>query len=160
MEAGTSAHCSPGFFSLTRLLCCHGHRGLPMRMSWGNLCAPWWTATRHKYLCHYWKKSAMDVCFKYAGVLKRVCTLPCGHVVGSVACGWRERKEKRCEWKLDVWTCQDLSLRSLRCTLHTASEAFEACHLSATAGLLNGTNKTHIHTHLHTHTHTHTHNSL
>ncbi len=63
-----------------------------------------------------------------------------------------ERKEKRCEGKLDVWTCQDLSLRSLRCILHMPGEAFEACHLSATAGLLSGANKTY-NTHLFTYTH-------
>lgn len=54
-----------------------------------------------------------------------------------------ERKEKTCEGKLDIWTCQDLSLRSLRCIVHMPSEAFEACHLSATAGLPSSTNKTH-----------------
>lgn len=108
-----------------------------MRISWGKLCA----ATRHETILPLLKK-------KWTGCASRICTgpemwvcsLPCGHVVSSVACGQREGKDKRCERKFNVRTCQDLSLRSLRYILHLPSEAFEACHLSATTGLLSSTN--------------------
>lgn len=153
MEAGTSALCSPGAIFDLSPLCLHGHTGLHMRISWGGLSWPSWAATR---FCCCWKESGLNVHLDYAQVRKceRVCTLPCGHVVSSVACGRGEKREEmwggevRC-----VWTWRDLSLRSLRCILHMPSEAFEACHLSATAGLLSSTNKTNTHTYAHKHTH-------
>lgn len=96
MEAGTSAQCSPGpFFSESNcgLLCVHGHRGLHTRISWGKLFSPWWAASQ-KFLSLLKGKWTGCVSWICTGPEVRVCTLPCGHVVSSVACGRGEKREE------------------------------------------------------------------
>lgn len=155
METSTSAQCSPGaIFDLTLTaassVCMVTQDFTHKRFSWGQLFSELQHVTNVPVAV---ESKVASMCIVNMSLSVSVCTLPCGHVVSSVACG-DKREERWCERMLDAWTCRDLSPRSPRCILHTPSEAFEACHLSATPGLLSSTNKTHWHTHAHKHTQT------
>ena len=159
-EASSSSRCGLCFQSLTirtPLLSRSSHQNVPRQSVTGLMSCDMSQALlwlmRENWM---WNLNVhvgpLSVCVCVCvSVCARVCTLPCGHVVSSVACGW---EEKRCEGKLNVWTCQDLSLRSLRCVVHTPSGACEGCHLSAAQSLLSSTDKTHTHTYTCTQTHT------